>query len=250
MTVTQRIQPGRRWSEMVIRGDTIYLAGQIATNWEADAGAQADEVFARIDSLLAQAGSGKSEILSMQVWLSDLADYEAFNERYDHWVDPGNKPARATVQAKLIDPRLKVEVMVVAARSRQDERGERLTAARLVEKAQAEIEFVEVEQAADLLAARDVVVVDVRHADERATGCIPGSVHAPRGMLEWAMDPSTEFHMPVFASGKRLVFVCGSGGRSSLATKLACDMGLAAACLRGGMKAWIVAGAPVVSPDS
>jgi len=67
------------------------------------------------DSLLAKGGSDKSKILTATIWLSDISDFAAMNKVWDAWVVPGHTPARATVQARLNDPQMKVEIMVVAA---------------------------------------------------------------------------------------------------------------------------------------
>ncbi|HIE19546.1 MAG TPA: rhodanese-like domain-containing protein, partial [Rhodospirillales bacterium] len=70
--------------------------------------------------------------------------------------------------------------------------------------------------------------------------------HAPRGMLEFWVDPESPYHKDIFASGKTFVFHCRSGQRSALATKTVRDMGLEAAChIEGGFTAWTDAGAPV-----
>ena len=110
-----RIQPERRMSQAVIHGDTIYLAGQVGEPGQ-DVVAQTRTALAEVDALLAECGSNKSKILSAQVWLADIADFEAMNAVWDAWVDPANPPARATCEAKLATPAYRVEVIVVAAR--------------------------------------------------------------------------------------------------------------------------------------
>ncbi|WP_415288523.1 RidA family protein [Brevundimonas sp. S1H14] len=110
-----RIQPDRRMSQAVIHGDTIYLAGQVGEPGE-DVVAQTRTALAEVDALLAQCGSDKSNILSAQVWLADIADFAAMNSVWDAWVDTANPPARATCEAKLATPDYRVEVVVVAAR--------------------------------------------------------------------------------------------------------------------------------------
>jgi enamine deaminase RidA (YjgF/YER057c/UK114 family) len=76
---------------------------------------QVRQALAEIDSLLAKGGSDKSKILTATIWLSDISDFAAMNKVWDAWVVPGHTPARATVQARLNDPDMKVEIMVVAA---------------------------------------------------------------------------------------------------------------------------------------
>jgi rhodanese-related sulfurtransferase len=123
----------------------------------------------------------------------------------------------------------------------------RRTAEDLVAEATAAIETLSVEQARTLHGRPDVTFVDVRDPRELwREGGIPGAVHAPRGMLEFWIDPASPYHRPVFASGNRFVFFCAAGWRSALATKTAQDMGLAPVChIDGGFGAWRDAGAPV-----
>ena len=113
MTI-QRIQPGARYSEAVIHGDTIYLAGQVGEG--KTIAEQTRSALTYIEELLAEAGSDKSKLLMVTIWLADMADYAGMNAVWDAWVSPGNTPARATVEAKLASPDYKVEIMVVAAR--------------------------------------------------------------------------------------------------------------------------------------
>lgn len=110
----------------------------------------------------------------------------------------------------------------------------------LVAEANAEIETVDVAAAMTMLSDDHVVFVDLRDIRElERDGKIPGAFHAPRGMLEFWVDPESPYHRDVFASGKKFLFYCGSGWRSALATKAVQDMGLAPVChLGGGYKAW------------
>ena len=110
-----RIQPDSRMSQAVIHGQTIYLAGQVGEPGE-DVAAQTRTALAEVEAILAECGSDKTKILSAQVWLADIADFEAMNAVWDAWVDPVNPPARATCEAKLAAPGYRVEVVVVAAR--------------------------------------------------------------------------------------------------------------------------------------
>ena len=117
----------------------------------------------------------------------------------------------------------------------------------MLAEAMAEVETLSVEQARQLHGRDDVIFVDVRDGTERAkSGGIAGSLHVSRGFLEFQIDPESPMHNPAFASGKRIVLYCGSGGRSALAAKTAQDMGLAEVChLGGGFGAWINAGGDV-----
>ena len=114
--MVQRIKPGPRMSAAVVHGDTVYLAGQVAGDPSADVAGQTRQILAKIDDLLAQAGTDKSKLLSANIWLSDISTFDQMNAVWDAWVAPGNTPARATVESKLASPANKVEIMVVAAR--------------------------------------------------------------------------------------------------------------------------------------
>ena len=111
-----RIETEGRYAQAVRTGDLVFLAGQVADDRTADFNTQCAQVFARVERLLAAAGASKSSLLQMQVWLKDLQHYAAFNALYDAWIDPANKPARATVKADLVAPELLVEIMATARR--------------------------------------------------------------------------------------------------------------------------------------
>ena len=116
----------------------------------------------------------------------------------------------------------------------------------LIEDAEKEIETLGLAAARALQHDPDVVFVDLRDVRELAReGKIPGAFHAPRGMLEFWVDPESPYHKNVFSSGKRLVFYCQSGWRSALATHTVQEMGLANVChVGGGYRAWKDSGAP------
>lgn len=114
MTI-RRLHVGARMSEAVIHNGTIYLAGQVADDPNADAAGQTRQVLAAIDRLLAEAGSDKTKILSATIFLRDIGDFAAMNEVWDAWVPAGHTPARATVQAHLATPKYLVEIKVIAA---------------------------------------------------------------------------------------------------------------------------------------
>ncbi len=115
MTDIVHIDPGPRLSEATIHGGRIHCSGMIPEDTSLDIAAQVTQVLAEIDALLARGGSDKTKILSAVIWLADIGDFAAMNAVWDAWVVPGQTPARATVQAKLTDPRMKAEIMVVAA---------------------------------------------------------------------------------------------------------------------------------------
>ena len=115
MSEVRRIDSGPRLSEASIHGARLYLSGMIPEDTSLDITGQVKQALAEIDALLKRGGSDKTKILSAVIWLSDIADCAAMNAVWDAWVAPGQTPARATVQARLNDPDMKVEIMVVAA---------------------------------------------------------------------------------------------------------------------------------------
>ena len=115
MTI-QRIKGGPRMSMAVVHGNTVYVAGQVADDPNADVGGQTKQILGKIDALLAEAGTDKTRILSANIWLRDIGTFAQMNAAWDAWVPQGNTPARATVEAKLASPSLLVEIAVIAAR--------------------------------------------------------------------------------------------------------------------------------------
>jgi enamine deaminase RidA (YjgF/YER057c/UK114 family) len=114
MTIT-RYQPGKRLSAAVKHNNTLYLAGQVANDPNASVEAQTKDILAQIDALLAEAGSDKSKLLMVNIYLPNMADFAAMNTAWDAWVDKQNLPARATIEARLADPNLRVEISAIAA---------------------------------------------------------------------------------------------------------------------------------------
>jgi len=106
---------GPRMSAAVVHGNTVYLAGMVAEDPSADIKGQTEQVLKRIDAALKSAGSDKSKLLSAQIFITDMRNFADMNSVWDAWVDKGNTPARATVQAGLANPKMLVEIMVVAA---------------------------------------------------------------------------------------------------------------------------------------
>ena len=117
----------------------------------------------------------------------------------------------------------------------------------LIDEALGSIATVSVAEALPLLGDPDVVFVDIRDVRElERDGVIPGALHAPRGMLEFWVDPESPYYKDIFGSGKRFVFYCASSWRSALATAALTEMGLPrTAHLDGGFGAWKQAGGPV-----
>ncbi|MEZ5597784.1 MAG: rhodanese-like domain-containing protein [Pseudomonadales bacterium] len=116
----------------------------------------------------------------------------------------------------------------------------------LIDRAMAEIETLSLDDAHALLGRDDVVFVDIRDPRElQREGKIPGAYHAPRGMLEFWIDPTSPYFKDVFGSGKKFVFYCQSAWRSALSTQTLQQMGLAPVChIAGGYRAWKDAGLP------
>nr|WP_210341440.1 RidA family protein [Methylopila capsulata] len=113
--VIRRIGSGPRLSAATVHGGLVYLSGQVPDDLSVDVVDQTRQVLAKIDAILAEAGTDKSRILSVMVWLPAIGDFGAFNTVWDAWVAPGAAPARACVESRLADPAIKVEVGCVAA---------------------------------------------------------------------------------------------------------------------------------------
>jgi enamine deaminase RidA (YjgF/YER057c/UK114 family) len=116
MTI-QRFDTGPRMSQVVVHGDTVFLAGIVASN----AGGQSvtkqtQDVLSIIDGHLKKVGSDKSKLLTATIYLTDMKTFAEMNAVWDGWVSAGNTPARATVEARLASPQYSVEIMVTAAR--------------------------------------------------------------------------------------------------------------------------------------
>ena len=116
MSNLQRLHTNQRMSQAVIHGDTVYLAGQVASDPSADVTVQTRQVLDAIDRLLDEAGTDKTRILTATIWLSDIGTFAAMNEVWDAWVPAGCATARACVESRLATPDYKVEIRVVAAR--------------------------------------------------------------------------------------------------------------------------------------
>jgi len=113
MTI-ERLHSGPRMSQAVIHHGTIYVAGQVGSG--ADVAEQTRDILGKIDTLLAEARSSKSRILSATIWLADMATFPEMNSVWDAWVVAGSTPARATVESsRLASSEFKVEIAVIAA---------------------------------------------------------------------------------------------------------------------------------------
>ncbi len=119
----------------------------------------------------------------------------------------------------------------------------------LVAEAEKHIETLSLTEAGALLDDDGVVFVDIRDLRElQREGMVPGATHAPRGMLEFWVDPESPYHREIFAADKKFVFYCASAWRSALATHTVQQMGMKNVChLGGGFTAWKEAQLPVAS---
>lgn len=124
------------------------------------------------------------------------------------------------------------------------------SSAAMVAAARARIEEIETADGMAMHGDPDVVIVDLRDPRERERmGFIPGSVHCPRGMLEFWVDPDSPYFKPVFGEDRKFVFHCAAGWRSALSVAMLQDMGFPAAHLKDGFAGWKEAGGPVAFPE-
>lgn len=122
--------------------------------------------------------------------------------------------------------------------------------AQMVADARDRIEEIETSALIAMLDDPNVVVVDIRDIRERQRGgFIPGSVHAPRGMIEFWVDPDSPYFKEVFGQEKKYVFHCASGWRSALTVATLQDMGFEASHLKEGFSTWEKHGGPVQMPE-
>ena len=112
----KRHQAGKLLSAAVEHNGVVYVAGQVADDLSQGVKGQTEQVLKKIDALLSAAGTSKSRILSANVWVTDIRNRDEMNAAWTAWVDPANLLARATVEAKLADPRVLVEIMVTCAK--------------------------------------------------------------------------------------------------------------------------------------
>ena len=114
MTIERR-HSGSRMSQVVVHNGTVYLAGIVAKDRDADMATQTSQVLSKIDGYLAEVGSSKSKLLSAEIWINDMALFSEMNAVWDAWIDPENPPTRACGQVPLAHPDFKVEIIVRAA---------------------------------------------------------------------------------------------------------------------------------------
>ena len=110
-----RFHVGARLSESAVFSGVVYLAGMVPEAGDTDIEGQTRDVLNQIEQRLREAGSDKSRLLRVQIYLSNIDDIQAMNTVWDAWVTPGNTPPRATVEARLANPNYKIEVVATAA---------------------------------------------------------------------------------------------------------------------------------------
>lgn len=113
----RRIGVGPRLSAATVHGGLVYVSGQVPDDLTTGVEDQARQVLAKIDAILAEAGTDKARILTATVWLPAIGDFAALNTAWDAWVPPGETPARACVESRLAHPGIKVEIGCIAALS-------------------------------------------------------------------------------------------------------------------------------------
>ena len=110
-----RFHVGARLSESAVFNGVVYLAGMVPEAGDTDIEGQTRDVLNQIEQRLREAGSDKSRLLRVQIYLSNIDDIQAMNTVWDAWVTPSNTPPRATVEARLANPNYKIEVVATAA---------------------------------------------------------------------------------------------------------------------------------------
>lgn len=115
MTDFIRIDQNHRRSRAIVHNGMVYTAGQVPDDMSADATVQTQQVLAKIDDLLKQAGTDKRRVLTAQVWLRSIDDLAAMNAVWDAWVAPGETPTRVCGKVEMNNPSCRVEILVVAA---------------------------------------------------------------------------------------------------------------------------------------
>jgi enamine deaminase RidA (YjgF/YER057c/UK114 family) len=110
----KRIDSNARRSRAVVVGDMVYLGGQVAESKDADIRIQTRETLAKIDELLAAAGTSRSNLVSATIWLKDMSDYDGMNEVWDNWIDPERPPTRACGEVRMADDRYRIEIIATA----------------------------------------------------------------------------------------------------------------------------------------
>jgi enamine deaminase RidA (YjgF/YER057c/UK114 family) len=111
-----RIVTNARRGRAVLHRGLLFVGGQVADDRGQDIRGQTTQILAKIDEILAQAGTDKHNILSVQIWIKDIArDFAGMNESWDAWIDPETAPARATAQCEMGARDVLIEMIITAA---------------------------------------------------------------------------------------------------------------------------------------
>ncbi len=110
----RHIDSNHRRSRAIVAGGVVYMGGQVADDWTADVAEQTRQALARIDALLAEAGSSRDKVVSATIWLKTMDDYEAMNAVWDAWVDPARPPTRCCGVVQMAYDALRVEIIPLA----------------------------------------------------------------------------------------------------------------------------------------
>lgn len=108
------LNPGPRMSAAVITIGSLYISGQVADDASASLEEQTRQVLAKIDDYLTQAGITRAQLAMVNIYLPNIMDFDTMNAVYDSWIDPKAPPARATIEARLANPALRVEISAIA----------------------------------------------------------------------------------------------------------------------------------------
>ena len=115
MTI-KRHEPSKIYSKVVEANGFVFTAGVVADDVSKDVRGQTQQILGEIDRLLNLAGTGKAKVVSATIWVTDIRHRDAMNEAWNAWTGGENLPGRACIEAKLADPRMLVEIAVVAAK--------------------------------------------------------------------------------------------------------------------------------------
>ncbi len=115
MSQLTRVNVAKRLSDMAVYNGVAYLAGQVADDATQDITGQTAQILAAIDKLLATAGTDKTRLLMVQIFVANMKEFDGMNQAWDAWVPSGHAPPRATIEARLASADYKVEIVVTAA---------------------------------------------------------------------------------------------------------------------------------------
>jgi enamine deaminase RidA (YjgF/YER057c/UK114 family) len=111
-----RHEPSKIFSKVVEANGFVFTAGIVADDISQDIKGQTKQILTEIDRLLKIAGTDKTKVVSASIWVTDIRSRDAMNESWNAWTGGQNLPGRACVEAKLADPRMLVEIAVIAVK--------------------------------------------------------------------------------------------------------------------------------------